>query len=160
MKLTKETLKRIINEELEATLSEMRSLNPFRGERRKRYYDGQEETTVYMNPNVFAKMAGEQAGKTANIKNVDQLEKAVKDFGDKMEEIAKNPNWQGNVLSGTMVRGKNVFFHVNDVRGRRKAFEMYFAESFMDNMPDDFEIPELETGEGDVVDDSPLDSLM
>ena len=164
MKLSKETLKTIIKEELEATLSEMRSFNPSRGSGhprpKRRYYDGQEETTIAMHPNMFAKKSGEQAAKTANIKNIDQLKKAIKDFGDKMEEVAKNPNWQGNVLSGSLFRGKNVFFHVNDIQGRREALEMLFRESFMDNAPDDFEFPENETGEVDVVDGSPLDSLM
>ena len=160
MKLTKETLKRIINEELEATLSEMQSFN-IRGNspnRSKRpHYDG-EKDAEYIHPNAFAKVSGKQVA--ANIKNVNQIRQAIKEFSDKIEEAIKNPNWQGNVLIRSAFGGKDVFFHVNDARERREQLEMLFRESLVDNLPDDFQDPENGTGEGDVVDDSPLDPLI
>ena len=131
MKLTKETLKRIINEELEATLSEMR------------------KPVVYakkLTPQLFARHAGTHAARTAGIKNQEQLKKHAQDFSNKILKLLKDLNEYGEVFIDSPFGGRDV---VLKPMGNETAefLEDQFMDYFFDNMPDDFESPEDETSE-------------
>ena len=116
MKLTKQKLVQIINEELENTLSEMRAsqLSPFE----------------------YAKKAGENAGMRASTMDDEQLKKMAKEEAAKIIKLLKKPNELGRVfLRDPFGAGRDVV--IKQLKNLKpENLESYFIDGYLDKAGD------------------------